>query len=381
MGEPRVGKGNFNLRRRIGKSEQRLQHAEEMRASNLPSRLKQEKGRRRAMANQVIKLDLLSSAQYSQAAMELRDLYVRLACLADDHGRLTGDRGTLRLMAYSVAHPTPAGMEDLLARLVEAGLITRYKWGGEPLIQLRIWQIPPRARRSHLPAPDSTGADHGAIPAQRVVPTERRGNSCASGSTKSGDGVIPAQRSVREGVVRTTREQVVFAAKQVPASSEVPAGLARARSSSAGDSNKAIPLAGVERIRITREPSIPPYSPPLSPTLPENAHAHDAACELFQVLVGSHPGPSGPMHRAVEEAVYILARHHDYEWPALIQRITAAHAAFVPHWRKRSSGPPWLATWFRDGEWEHPPALVSKDGSELLTDEQLTQLANNRRKR
>ena len=108
------------------------------------------------MPNRIIKESICYSESIAKLGWFDEVLFYRLIVLADDYGVFDGRPAIIKGRAFPLKDVTVAQIEASLSKLGTAGMVTLYKVGGKPYLQLEGWgahqQI--RAKRRKYPSID-----------------------------------------------------------------------------------------------------------------------------------------------------------------------------------------------------------------------------------
>ncbi len=114
-----------------------------------------------ALPNRVLKESICTSDSLDALTTFQETFFYRLIVNCDDYGRMDARPKVLASRLYPLKDIRSGQVEEALRALSSAELVTLYKVGGKPFLQMKTWerhqQI--RAKRSKYPSPDSAVQD------------------------------------------------------------------------------------------------------------------------------------------------------------------------------------------------------------------------------
>lgn len=109
------------------------------------------------MPNTLIREGYLDSDRVSALSDFDDRVFFRVLLAADDAGRTDGRVDKLRSALFPTRENVRSvDIEKAVARLISAGLLSRWEWDGKPFIQVMRWQRRSGAQYSKFPGPDGS---------------------------------------------------------------------------------------------------------------------------------------------------------------------------------------------------------------------------------
>jgi hypothetical protein len=113
------------------------------------------------MPNRIIKESICTSDNVDRLSAFHETVFYRLIVNCDDYGRMDARPKILASKLFPLKDIRAAQMEDALRALTSAELVTLYRVGGKPFLQMKTWDRHQsvRAKKSKFPGPDEADAE------------------------------------------------------------------------------------------------------------------------------------------------------------------------------------------------------------------------------